>query len=189
MCTSQGDLLFSINGESQGIAAIGISKPVWAVISLFGKCTQVTLVCSDDIQISSTAESTFAVASASYDIENIRPNFQNPNTNNLPLGLLPSTYISGSTTTCIDNDRLYFHARCGSLVNLSANNRTAERRRPLDEFNNGVVMTHRPLKDNELFEIRIDKLVDKWSGSIEGIHHTFNGKYQQTTKIIFLLKL
>lgn len=28
-------------------------------------------------------------------------------------------------------------------------------------------MTHRPLKDNELFEIRIDKLVDKWSGSIE----------------------
>ncbi len=25
----------------------------------------------------------------------------------------------------------------------------------------------RPLKDNELFEIRIDRLVDKWSGSIE----------------------
>lgn len=45
--------------------------------------------------------------------------------------------------------------------------RSAERRRPLDEFNNGVVMTHRPLKDNELFEIRIDRLVDKWSGSIE----------------------
>jgi len=65
------------------------------------------------------------------------------------------------------NDRMRFHARCGSLVKLSANSRTAERRRPLDEFNNGVVMTHRPLRDNELFEIRIDKLVDKWSGSIE----------------------
>lgn len=64
-------------------------------------------------------------------------------------------------------DRLHFHIRCGSLVILSANNRAAERRRPLDEFNNGVVMTHRPLRDNELFEIRIDKLVDKWSGSIE----------------------
>ena len=25
----------------------------------------------------------------------------------------------------------------------------------------------RPLKDNELFEIRIDRLVEKWSGSIE----------------------
>lgn len=65
------------------------------------------------------------------------------------------------------NDRLRFHNRCGSLVKLSVNCRTAERRRPLDEFNNGVVMTHRPLKENELFEIRIDKLVDKWSGSIE----------------------
>ncbi|GAB0091056.1 neuralized E3 ubiquitin protein ligase 4 [Sergentomyia squamirostris] len=65
------------------------------------------------------------------------------------------------------NDRLRFHTRCGSLVKLSSNSRTAERRRPLDEFNNGVVMTHRPLRDNELFEIRIDKLVDKWSGSIE----------------------
>ncbi|XP_054732777.1 neuralized-like protein 4 [Anastrepha obliqua] len=66
-----------------------------------------------------------------------------------------------------DMDRLRFHTRCGSLVKLSPNCRCAERRRPLDEFNNGVVMTHRPLKDNELFEIRIDKLVDKWSGSIE----------------------
>lgn len=28
-------------------------------------------------------------------------------------------------------------------------------------------MTHRPLRDNELFEIRLDRLVDKWSGSIE----------------------
>lgn len=65
------------------------------------------------------------------------------------------------------NDKLRFHTRCGSLVKLSANCRTAERRCPLDEFNNGVVMTHRPLRDNELFEIRIDKLVDKWSGSIE----------------------
>lgn len=45
--------------------------------------------------------------------------------------------------------------------------RSAERARPLDDYNNGVVMTHRPLYDNELFEIRIDRLVDKWSGSIE----------------------
>lgn len=28
-------------------------------------------------------------------------------------------------------------------------------------------MTHRSLRDSELFEIRIDRLVDKWSGSIE----------------------
>ena len=45
--------------------------------------------------------------------------------------------------------------RCGSLIKLSNNRRTAERRRPLDEFNNGVVMTNRPLKDDELFEVKL----------------------------------
>jgi len=56
-------------------------------------------------------------------------------------------------------DRLQFHERCGTLVKLSCNNRTAERRRPLDEFNNGVVMTHRPLRDNELFEAGYSKVL------------------------------
>ena len=37
----------------------------------------------------------------------------------------------------------------------------------LDDFNNGVVLTNRTLKPNEIFEVRIDKMVDKWAGSIE----------------------
>lgn len=51
------------------------------------------------------------------------------------------------------NDALLFHEKCGTLIKLSNNNKTAERRRPLDEFNNGVVMTNRPLRDNEMFEV------------------------------------
>lgn len=50
-------------------------------------------------------------------------------------------------------ERLHFHSRTGSLVKLSCNGRTAERLRPLDEFNNGVVMTHRSLQDDQLFEV------------------------------------
>ncbi|XP_057252927.1 neuralized-like protein 4, partial [Pezoporus wallicus] len=65
------------------------------------------------------------------------------------------------------NEALLFHEKCGALIKLSNGHKTAERRRPLDEFNNGVVLTNRPLRDGEMFEIRIDKLVDKWSGSIE----------------------
>ncbi|TRY99349.1 hypothetical protein DNTS_014891, partial [Danionella cerebrum] len=75
--------------------------------------------------------------------------------------------LSVSTGSMMTNDALLFHEKCGTLIKLSNNNKTAERRRPLDEFNNGVVMTNRPLRHNEMFEIRIDKLVDKWSGSIE----------------------
>ena len=81
-----------------------------------------------------------------------------------------SSYRSGASGSgqgfFPNNNKLRFHDRKGSLIKLSNNNRTGERRRPYDEFNNGVVMTHRPLRDNELFEIRIDRLVDKWSGSI-----------------------
>lgn len=55
-------------------------------------------------------------------------------------------YTSGS-------DRLRFHDKCGTLVKLSNSSRTAERRRPLDEFNNGVVMSSRALRENELFEV------------------------------------
>lgn len=59
---------------------------------------------------------------------------------------------TGGMTT---NDALLFHEKCGTLIKLSNNNKTAERRRPLDEFNNGVVMTNRPLRHNEMFEVWI----------------------------------
>jgi len=58
--------------------------------------------------------------------------------------------VPGAMTT---NDALLFHEKCGTLIKLSNNNKTAERRRPLDEFNNGVVMTNRPLRHNEMFEV------------------------------------
>ena len=53
----------------------------------------------------------------------------------------------------LSTDRLRFHDKCGLLVKLSNSGRTAERRRPLDEFNNGVVMSNRALRENELFEV------------------------------------
>lgn len=52
-----------------------------------------------------------------------------------------------------------FHRRTGSLVTLSNGNRTAQRNHPAQEFNNGVVLSLHPLKDNQLFEVKIDKKV------------------------------
>ena len=43
----------------------------------------------------------------------------------------------------------------GALIRLSNNSRTAERRRPYDEFNHGVVITHRPLKVSYAFIINL----------------------------------
>lgn len=39
--------------------------------------------------------------------------------------------------------------------------------RATDDFNNGVVLTNRPLKLGEKFEVRLEKVVKKWAGSIE----------------------
>lgn len=76
-------------------------------------------------------------------------------TSTIPPIVQSSTTQSEEETVAsvVATDKLKFHERCGSLVKLSCGGRSAERRRPLDEFNNGVVMTHRPLMDNELFEV------------------------------------
>ena len=61
--------------------------------------------------------------------------------------------VNSAASGAACGDVLSFHERCGTLVKLTNNGRTAERQRPLDEFNNGVVMTARPLRSDERFEV------------------------------------
>ena len=186
--TTHGDLVFFVNGVSQSVAASDLPEKVWAVVDLYGKCAQVTLTtdnCAQEARILSndlTNEAT-AAAAANNQVNQISSgncainNITNSNIAAMSEAAVnasnvnESSYRSGASGSgqgfFPNNNKLRFHDRKGSLIKLSNNNRTGERRRPYDEFNNGVVMTHRPLRDNELFEIRIDRLVDKWSGSIE----------------------
>ena len=135
--TDTGNLHFYVNGEDQGVAAENIPDKVFVVVDLYGKCCQVTIL-----------------------EESNRENVEASNE-------ITEDNIAAVSLEIQSNDQLCFHSRCGSLVRLTRGRRTAERRRPLDEFNNGVIMTNRPLLNDELFEIRLDHLVDKWSGSIE----------------------
>lgn len=52
-----------------------------------------------------------------------------------------------------------FHNRTGALVSLSNDGRTAQRNHPTQEFNNGVVLSSVPLKDDQVLEVKIDKKV------------------------------
>ncbi|KAK8742036.1 hypothetical protein OTU49_002070, partial [Cherax quadricarinatus] len=84
-------------------------------------------------------------------------NNNNSGTNGVNIGANQAGNINPGTTDNMTNyssgsDRLRFHEKSGTLVKLSNSARTAERRRPLDEFNNGVVMSCRALRENELFE-------------------------------------
>lgn len=79
MRTSRSELIFSVNDESKGIAAVGIAKPVWAVVSLYGKCTQVSIHAIEQndgcANVAATAAA-IAIATATYDIESFLPSFQ-----------------------------------------------------------------------------------------------------------------
>ena len=66
-----------------------------------------------------------------------------------------------------DHDDLYFHQLHGKNSTISPSGKTATRPNAIGEFNDAIVMSNRPLRDNELFEVTIDKMVDRWSGSIE----------------------
>ena len=66
-----------------------------------------------------------------------------------------------------DDSRLLFHPNCGSHAAVINGGLTAHRPNAADDFNFGVVLTSRPLKTNEIFEVRLDKMVTKWAGSIE----------------------
>lgn len=35
------------------------------------------------------------------------------------------------------------------------------------EFNDAIVMSNRPMREGEMFEIQVERMVDRWSGSIE----------------------
>ncbi|XP_071656242.1 neuralized-like protein 4 isoform X2 [Patagioenas fasciata] len=186
--TTGGELRLWVNGRDWGVAASGVPPRVWAVVDLYGKCTQVTVVPhegGDDGD--GGAGGADGDNGGEDDGDNATPPAPPPpppvmaGGNNLPAlppappRPRPDKFPDSLDTPegaawagpALSNEALLFHEKCGALIKLSNGHKTAERRRPLDEFNNGVVLTNRPLRDGEMFEIRIDKLVDKWSGSIE----------------------
>ncbi|CAM9951777.1 unnamed protein product [Lampetra planeri] len=203
--TAAGEFHVWLNGHDCGVAATGLPSPVWALIDLYGKCTQVRIMHAaspclppaapppNNVSASRTesrrigaarhgtrAASTSSLAAVAVDagltvavdVHGSAPlGFALASSSSASLLSAPAHSWSSPPTphapVSACNDALLFHAKCGALIRLSNNQKTAERRRPLDEFNNGVVLTNRPLRHGETFEIRIDRLVDKWSGSLE----------------------
>jgi hypothetical protein len=60
---------------------------------------------------------------------------------------------SSSRVSGIKADRLCFHKNTGQNVNLFNNNRTIERFLPDQLYSNGIAITDRALKADELFQV------------------------------------
>ncbi len=146
-----GNLHFYINGLDQGVAATRVPNQMWGVVDLYGMTVKVTIVDRDerDEQNLITRRN---VAMREPFIEENRLLFH---------GKLNGVFQK------ILNLKPDFSGNCGSHAAVINSGLTAHRPNANDDFNFGVVLTSRPLKTNEVFEVRLDKMVSKWAGSIE----------------------
>ena len=62
---------------------------------------------------------------------------------------------------------LRFHQLHGRNARIIKGGLSALRPNAHGEFNDAIVMSCRPLHDGEMFEVIIEKMVDRWSGSLE----------------------
>nr|XP_058972129.1 neuralized-like protein 4 [Pocillopora verrucosa] len=149
-----GSLHFFVNSTDLGCAAHGVPADVYGVVDLFGQCAQVTIV--SGTQENGEVDLTNSLNDVS-EITIIAPEPQQP------VESPPSQEIMAES-----NEGFFkFSSFHGGQVAVSHNCRSAVRINPLCEFNNAIVMSHRPLRDNELFEVIVEKLVSRWSGSME----------------------
>lgn len=149
---ANGVLHFYVNGQDQGPAAGHVPESIYGVVDLYGQAAQVSIVDHSPATPPTTEGSLAPLVS--------------------PISLADSTYAlpsSASSTpgpTLIYTD-LTFHRLHGRNTTLTAGYLTASRPNALSEFNDAICMTNRPLKAGEMFEVVIEKLVERWSGSIE----------------------
>ena len=60
-----------------------------------------------------------------------------------------------------------FSSWCGARAQLSSEGRKASRQDPSSCYDGALVVTNRPLKVNDYFEVLLDSVKeDKWTGSI-----------------------
>ena len=62
---------------------------------------------------------------------------------------------------------LRFHHKHGSNCVVVNSGLSAARPDPNEEFNDAIVVTCRPLRCGEMFEVSVDKVVERWNGSLE----------------------
>ncbi|CAB1345235.1 unnamed protein product [Coregonus sp. 'balchen'] len=159
MHKASGALHFYINGIDQGVAAAQTPTVVYGVVDLYGMAVKVTIVHNHN-HSDRLRRNNAIMRALSPDVGRPRP----------ALSLTPDPDAP---------DRLLFHSNCGQKAAIISEGRTALRPHASDDFNHGVVLSGRPLRSNEVFQVRIDKMVDKWAGSIEIGVTTHNPAYLQ----------
>lgn len=75
-----------------------------------------------------------------------------------------------------------FHRVHGRNARLSRTRLTASRSAVFSEFNDAVLFSSRPLRECDMFELRIDSMVDCWIGSLEIGNRLVSVQFTVTTR-------
>lgn len=79
-----------------------------------------------------------------------------------------------------------FHRVHGHNARLSRTRLTASRTAVYSEFNDAVLFSSRPLRECDMFELRIDAMVDCWIGSLEIGEHEREKLWRQLLLLVNL---
>lgn len=158
MRRANGILHFYVNGEDQGAASAHIPANVYGVVDLYGQAAQVSIVDhspSTPPTDSSTYPSNLYKAPSHF-VPLVSPTSFADSTYALPSPNSLSTLHRGATAPLVTYTDLTFHRLHGQNTTLTNNGMTASRPNALSEFNDAIVMTSRPLRPGEMFEVLSD---------------------------------
>lgn len=170
--TPEGNLKFYMNGEDMGVAASDIPEMVYAVIELFGSTVAVNIT-------SSKQQNPAISPNASLRLQDSLELLLDPMPPRNDAGMDTSIDVSEGklvnevtltpTQTAVvgltasDGDWSYeFHENHGRNIQLET--KTIARR--VASYNQGVVMSSRPLIKGKPFQVKIEKLNERWVSNI-----------------------
>lgn len=170
--THDGNLKFYVNGEDMGIAVSDVPEMVYAVIELFGSTVAVNIT-------SSRQQNPVISPNASLRLQDSLELLLDPMPPRNDAGMdtsidvsegklineatLTPTQTTATGLTTSDGDWSYeFHENHGRNIQLET--KTVAKR--VASYNQGVVMSSRPLIKGKLFQVRIEKLNERWVSNI-----------------------
>ena len=144
MRQSSGSLVYFVNGRELGVAATNLPPLVYAVVDVYGQCSKVRLTSSSLPQEPGGTSTT----EAEPEIREV-------------------SRASGENSMSRNEGGLKFNPVCGENAKVHDGGRVASREKPFEEYTSATVLTSRTLKPGEMFEVRIDEMIESWSGSLQ----------------------
>jgi len=169
--THEGNLKFYVNGEDMGVAASDVPEMVYAVIELFGSTVAVNITSSKQQNPAISPNASLRLQdSLELLLDPVPPRNDAGMDTSIDVSegkLMNETTLTPTqpipATTIIDGDWNYeFHENHGRNIQLET--KTIAKR--VASYNQGVVMSSRPLIKGKPFQVRIEKLNERWVSNI-----------------------